>query len=277
MGTIARHHVAALESIDAVTTVVGVDPDPNATLIFRGRTVERCAATDAIDVAIVATPTPAHASVVDGLIASGVPRILVEKPIADNPADARRLIAAGAETLFHAAAAPEVEWTAQNLHGSIISFDAFLADGCPDFTRARASLGDAWLDLGVNALSVLARFVEIERVEHTDSDPASETYSARAQFAGGTGSIAVTWGGLEPSKHTTLVCANGTRVMLDHHAAIASVDGITRFAAPTDRPRLEQHYRALLARTLAGDPVFTREQEFTIYGLLFGEVGTITP
>jgi hypothetical protein len=165
----------------------------------------------------------------------------------------------------------------QNVHGSVIAFDAFFADGCHDIDHARASLGNAWLDLGINALSVLARFVEIEQIERTHADPANETYGADAALASGRGSIAVMWGGLEPSKHTTLVFADGTRVMLDHQAGVASVDGRVRFAAPTDRPRLEQHYRTLFARTLTGDPVFTREQERSIYALLFGAFGTITP
>jgi predicted dehydrogenase len=277
MGTIAAHHAAALEPIDAVATLVGVDPDPNATLTFRGRPVERCQTTDPIDVAIVATPTPTHATVVDELFARGVERILVEKPMADNLADAHRLIEAGAETLYHAATAPEVEWAVQNLQDSVVAFDAFFGDGCHDIDPARASLGNAWLDLGINALSVLARFGEIEQLERTHADRARETYGARATFAGGRGSIAVTWGGLEPSKHTTLVLADDTRVMLDHQAGVASVDGRVRFAAPTDRPRLEQHYRALFARTLTNNPVFTREQERAIYALLFSGFGTITP
>jgi hypothetical protein len=58
-------------------------------------------------------------------------------------------------------------------------------------------------------------------------------------------------------------------MMLDHQAGIATVDGTTRFEAPAVRPRLEQHYCTLLARTLGGDPVFTPEQDLALHDLLF--------
>jgi predicted dehydrogenase len=53
----------------------------------------------AVDGLVVATPTSTHASVVEAALEHGVP-IFVEKPLADDPADADRIAAAAPDRVF---------------------------------------------------------------------------------------------------------------------------------------------------------------------------------
>ncbi len=98
--TRAQTHARALASHPAFSLVGGVDPDSQ----HRGRfseayglpawpTLETALAVTRPTVAVVATPTAAHAATVEQLLATdGVRSILCEKPLADTTIEAQRLV-----------------------------------------------------------------------------------------------------------------------------------------------------------------------------------------
>jgi predicted dehydrogenase len=297
LGNIAGHHVAALEEFPDAEVVAGVDPGAGHDLTFRGApvphfsTVSELFASGPIDVAIVTTPTSTHAAVVDEIAQSSRCRILVEKPLAANLGDVRRLLDPhfrnDVQTLFHAAAAPEVEWATAAFaqlvarHGEVVGIESFVGDGTfSDVTRLRESLGDAWIDLGINALSVAARFVSLESVSLTYVDHTRESYGAVITFrhddASGGGSVFVTWAGLEPSKHSLLQFGDGARLLLDHQAGAgvltSGIDVDALFLLDDAQSRLGQHYRNLFEIVLAGGRLFDRDTELDLHEKLFGAV-----
>jgi predicted dehydrogenase len=99
-GTFGRNHLRVIRQIDRAALVAVVDAD-------RGRAADaaaryECAAPPSlaelegqVDAAIVATPTITHVDIAAELIERGID-VLVEKPIAPDPASAQRLIDAAA-------------------------------------------------------------------------------------------------------------------------------------------------------------------------------------
>jgi hypothetical protein len=215
-------------------------------------------------------------------------RVLVAKPLARGLGDVRRLLAddfpCEVQTLVPAAVGPEMNWVVTVLddlreqHGDIVGLDSFLADGISaDVERLRASLGDAWIDLGINVLSAIHRVVAIDSVELELVDPTRETYSARVTFRSGEtvghGSILVSWAGLEPAGHSSFRFGDGARMMLDHQAASSVItfeNRVERLVVPNDvQPRLHRHYVELFERFLRNERVFDRATERFLHEKLF--------
>jgi predicted dehydrogenase len=176
LGAIGETHARALAATPSAEVVAGVDVDESRTLEFRGagRPVysgmrEASGACDP-DLVVIATPTGTHAAVCDQA-ARWFPeaRLLVEKPAAATLGDARRILSdigrrQPVDVAYHTSFAPEVSWGQRALDdrrpelGDLVSAELLFADPYyDDFDRAAATLGDSWLDSGINALSVLAR------------------------------------------------------------------------------------------------------------------------
>ncbi|MFZ5790536.1 MAG: Gfo/Idh/MocA family protein [Pseudomonadota bacterium] len=100
-GRWGRHILRDLLALDAQVTVA--DPDPGARADAQGFEVEAvsdlAALPPALDGLVVATPASTHAAVIEALLPRGIP-IFVEKPLANQPAAARRLAEAGQGRLF---------------------------------------------------------------------------------------------------------------------------------------------------------------------------------
>jgi predicted dehydrogenase len=294
LGTIARHHADALAELEDAEVVAGLDREDGRQLTFRGRRVpvytdaRSLFARERVDVAVVATPVSTHAAVVTEVARRAPCKVVVEKPLAPGLGDVRRLLAddfrCDVQTLLHAAVGPEMNWAVTVLddllerHGDIVGFDSFLADGLlSQVERLRASLGDAWIDLGINALSALHRVVSVDSVELELVDPTRETYSAHVTFRSrdtvGRGSLLVSWAGLEPAKHSDFRFADGARLLLDHQAGSGVVtfdNRIEQLIVPDDdQPRLHRHYVELFERLLAHDRVFDRATELYLHEKLF--------
>ena len=174
LGRISTVHLRALEDIDSVTTVVGVDPGPKVIPSFRREPLcVRADLGDALvagaDLVVVATPTASHAAVVGAVRAwdEDVP-ILLEKPAADRRDDADRVLSAtpAVEVIFHTAFGPEVLWATgfyaseTSRLGDVVAFKAWFGGPYADDLENRTeSLANSWLDSGINALSVIGRFV----------------------------------------------------------------------------------------------------------------------
>ena len=104
-GAIARRHLAALGRIDGVelASLVGGNPDDTAALAEEAgiphHTLElsEALAQPGVSAAILTSPTPLHATQAVEVMESGK-HVLVEIPMADNLADAERVVAAQERT-----------------------------------------------------------------------------------------------------------------------------------------------------------------------------------
>lgn len=129
-----------------------------------------------------------------------------------------------------------------------------------DLPARRASLASSWLDSGVNQLSVVSRFVDIDgltALDHADEGVASATRLGRTDGAA-EALLLTDWRSAGSSKQTTLAWpAEDRRVLLDHTAMAATViDGgrvIDAFRVADGTPRAIAHYRGLYG-TLAETP-----------------------
>lgn len=98
-GAMGRHHVRILDGFADVDLIGVVDGDAGraaAAAAAAGPATDAYAsvsALPAVDLAVVAVPTPAHLDVALELIARGT-NVLVEKPLAPSPDDARRIVEA---------------------------------------------------------------------------------------------------------------------------------------------------------------------------------------
>jgi len=190
LGNVAEHHVAALEDFPDAVVVGGMDPDVRKTLTFRGVPVPRATtvpelfALGVVETAIVTTPTATHAAVVDEIARCSPCRILVEKPLATTAEDVRRLLAEDypneVTTLFHAAAAPEVEWAHAMFHdfvarhGPVVAIDGPAGSGKSTAARRLAqALGFTYLNTG--AMYRAVAFVALESgIDLTDAGKAAQ-------------------------------------------------------------------------------------------------------
>ena len=129
-----------------------------------------------------------------------------------------------------------------------------------DFERAAATLGNSWLDSGINALSVLARFATIDERESLRSIGTERQSIFEARLACHDGSapnvgrpaqalLVTSWHAADGAKTTRLRYASGLELLMDHTAVAAYLlrDGRVESAFGADRsiPRRERHYRAL--------------------------------
>jgi len=266
LGNISSAHLSALEAIGSVKSVVGVDPRPGSAATFRGAPLLvhrelRDALSDPADLVVVATPTGSHAAVVDAVRACDVGvRVLVEKPVAQHRTDAQRMLAAGSgvQVILHSGFAPEVLWAARfygterGRLGDVVSLTAWF--GSPyanDEDRRAASLVDSWLDSGINALSVIGRFVVPAGV--LSFRPIAghvSTFEARLRVDAGdgtrVGTIVTTWQAAETTQSLRLRFADGSELLLDLMAGAATHfrDGsVTEmFTLPEPRPHLDHQY-----------------------------------
>lgn len=130
------------------------------------------------DVVVLATPTATHFDLAGRIIEAGR-GLLVEKPATRALDEFEKLAALAArrgrffEVALHAAHGLDVEWLAAarrsgvpHAAGRITGFrqgffDPYIDDGGALVSGA-ASLDGSWLDSGINALSVMARFLPVE-------------------------------------------------------------------------------------------------------------------
>jgi hypothetical protein len=259
-GRIGRIHAQALAFVDGVRLVGVADPAVGAADVGVPAfpSVDELLDEVHVDRLLVATPTPAHAETVRAVRRRWSGSITVEKPVATTGADVDHLLRDPAiDIVYHAAFAPEVSWAVERLprwratHGGIVHVGMAFADPYKgDLARASATLGDSWLDGGINALSVLARFVLPLGVASRREVPATastfETVVRYRDGSEGTASILTTWAATEPSKSTRLLLADGTVVVLDHQAVTGRLEqadgGLEWFDSASPHPRLVQHY-----------------------------------
>jgi predicted dehydrogenase len=306
LGAIGDTHARALEATPSADVVAGVDVDKSRVLTFRGadrpvyRSLREASQACQPELVVIATPTGTHAAVSEQTARCfPTARLLVEKPAAATLADARRILSGiggrqPVEVAYHTSFAPEVGWGQRALEarrselGDLVSAEMFFADPYyDDFERAAGTLGDSWLDSGINALSVLARFATIVKRESLRSIGTERQSIFEARLACHDGNapnagrpaqalVVTSWHAADGAKTTRLRYASGTELLMDHTAVAAYLlrEGRVEAAFGADRgiPRRERHYRALYHWCLTeGRPALPPGVGLHLHELLLGE------
>jgi predicted dehydrogenase len=298
LGAVAQTHIRVLEQMPMAEVVAGVDTSSRARLTFRGGEVPVYARIrDARDhhdpgIVVIATPTPTHAAVC-AEVADSFPaaRILVEKPAADSLADALHVLGdigkrQPVDVAYHMAFAPEVTWGMQitQAHadelGAPIGVEASFTDPYYDeFESARTSLGDSWIDSGINSLSVLNRFAEpvarrsFRRIGELPRSVFEAHVACRAGGSEFEALILTSWHVIDMAKTTRIRYHSGAELLMDHTAVAGYLvqDGqvATVFGSDRSVPRRERHYRALYQEWLAeGHRLLPVESSLLLHRLL---------
>jgi predicted dehydrogenase len=285
LGHIGKVHIAALQKTPGYELVAACDrqkdlaaivPDP---AVFYGSHQEMLTC-GGFDTVIVATPNQTHNAFSIDALEAGY-NVMVEKPAAGSMAELDNLESAAhkarrhVDYAFHAACAPEVLWLEEHLaqdgdkYGPLTAFfsrfyDPYLDENDRLGPQAK-SLGDCWSDSGINALSVLHRFLPVDRLRvdsrresgQKGAQPGVRSASVRYSFsvAGqdqtGLGVIETAWDQGVNFKCTELYfAAHGYRLKVDHseqsvtgHAPDGVVKNLVRF----EGERLLNHYLGVFA------------------------------
>lgn len=276
MGRIAEIQLEALSGLPAFSVVAICDPDPSraaagpAGAVFFSSLTE-CLAVTPCDAVLVSTPTHTHVDVAREVIAAGR-HLLLEKPAVVNPGEMTALQSLAAEagilfqTALHMARGAETDWLAGHLDelrrrgeaAPVIRFESTFHDplyigGCLH-PRAPSVLG-SWVDSGINALSVLSRFVPLESLavatssfRHIPGLPVRDVHAC-VHFVGANskGRIQTDWTVDSSAKTTVLHLADGSQWCLDHNTETATLTGPreTVHACHRHPDRMVDHYRGV--------------------------------
>ena len=284
LGHVARHQMAALELSSRFRLVAGCDKDDRALDLLRPpvrkfKAFEEMLALPEPEVVVIASPNRLH--VEHGIAAMEAGKwVVMEKPLAETREEFERFDEAksrlGGKCTFalHAAHGLEVEWFCREGTGNagreLVGFDARFYD--PYFENGRLvpsarSLGGSWIDSGINALSVICRFVSppdldirdsrMTRVAESGCREVQGTVDFRIGAAGrGNGGIDTNWTLGRNHKSTLLEFAGpGGKYLLDHSGQrVLRCDpqgSNVEFACGNDRPRLTNHYIGVFAEVAA--------------------------
>jgi predicted dehydrogenase len=303
LGAAGGFAISGLRGLPGARCVAGVDPrgrrapaaaDIHEQVSADVRILDRVAP---LDLVVLATPTPHHATTAAEILDRLQPpaRLWIEKPLAATRTGHAQIRRArdgdAAQVLLHTAYAPEVLWAVERAaswggrHGPIVEiacdFDDPYADVVDDRTMA---LGDCWSDSGINALSVIARFVRVDRlVEAVGTLP----LDARAAFDATDGpqrvrvTITTRWTSSSSGKTTVLHFADETAIVLDHSSAAAQIvdsSGATLEMHRLGRRPLGERYSAMFASYAAEDPLtFSREVQDMLHAHLYAAAEQLGP
>ncbi|MDY6992402.1 MAG: Gfo/Idh/MocA family oxidoreductase [Pseudomonadota bacterium] len=185
LGHIGRIHIAALNSIEGLELTAASDLDNSLAKILPKNTLFCIDYQDLLekggfDTVVVATPNDTHNAIAHNVVASGY-NVIVEKPAAYNMTDLESLEDLAKQNkqkvyyALHAASAFEVSWLTEHIienykrYGPLTAFHSRFFDPYIDETGEivshAKSLGDCWLDSGVNALSVIDRVFPVDTLQ----------------------------------------------------------------------------------------------------------------
>ena len=243
---------------------------------------------------MIATPTPTHAKVC-GEVAEyfGQASVIVEKPAADNLEDALHIICGiggkqPVDIAYHMAFSPVVEWGVREAAeragqlGTPVAIEAWAADPYQsDLAAAQERLGNSWIDSGINALSVIERFVRpvtrtsLRRIGSQSYSVFEGTFICEADSGQLTATIMTSWSSTAPSRWTRIRYSSGAELVMDHNAVAGYIrqngQATATFGSDGTTPRREAHYRALYRSLLANrDQIFSADTSMRLHELLLG-------
>lgn len=286
LGRAAKLAVEALSGRSDAAVVAGVDPAPGVSLpngVPVYRSLGDVPRDLAIDLAVVATPTPSHGTVCLELIDGDldIAAIACEKPLALGVGEVEDLLRRARErgrplrVLYHYAHAAEVLWAAEHLdelvsrHGNIRDAVARFEDAYESEIDEREHvLVSSWHDSGINALSVLARLVDLKGI--IDTDVHLEMPSAGAAtiaLASGEARIYTRWDVRAEVKRTTVRFDDDAALELDHPTQTATLAGRVVFRGE-GFARLERYRRLMDAHVGGNGDVYDDRTTISLHSLL---------
>lgn len=297
LGAVAQTHLKVLERIPGADVIAGVDTAQKPRLTFRGhpvpvyRKLQDASSRHNPGVVVIATPTPAHASVcAEAADCFPTAKILVEKPAADNLPDATYVLAEigghqPVDVAYHMAFSPEVTWAMQAAQASAAdlgvpaAIEAAFTDPYAGDAAARASLGNSWIDSGINSLSILSRFAEpvsrssLRRIGEPEHSVFEAHVTCRAADGEIDARILTSWHVTDPAKTTRIQYSSGAELVMDHTAVAGYLvtDGQIAAVYGSDRtiPRRDRHYLALYKWWLdEGNRILPAETSLRLHNLL---------
>lgn len=179
LGHVADHQIAAIEMTDGLRLVAACDKDPSsARKLSYGMPFFSCIndllSDGQFEIVMISTPNREHYRLGEQVIESGKALIL-EKPAVESRRQLDRIVRKSKHAdvfvyvSLHAAFGVEVIWFQRQLANGSLSFgdlrfvracffDPYISDNA--LTNGAESLGGSWMDSGMNALSVLGKFVD---------------------------------------------------------------------------------------------------------------------
>jgi D-galactose 1-dehydrogenase len=188
LGHVAAHHIAAIDMTDGIRLAAACDIDPHSASQLHESvafytSIEQLLSDDSCDIVMISAPNREHYRLGRMVIDAGK-ALALEKPAVEYRWQFDDIVSVSKDNdvflyiALHAAFGPEVLWFKQQLArntlslGEIRSFDAsfydpYLVQG--ELVDGSAGLGGAWMDSGINALSVLTSFINPQSLRVTES------------------------------------------------------------------------------------------------------------
>ncbi len=278
LGHVAKYQLEAIKQLKDIEFVAAYDIDvtrsnilPPGVLFFDK--LELLLSHPDVDLVLVSTPNKSHYSLGKQVLQNKRP-LLLEKPCCDSLPQMNELVDLSRKNrqpfmvAFHAAYGRDVLWYADYLSksgfnpGPLTSFHAGFFDPYYEnghIVSAAESLGGSWFDSGINALSVIGKFIELDklhvvegRMTKISSLPCSEIQGAASfEFEldkhHGSGIIETNWSlGLNRKKTQLQYALTDTQVILDHtneHVTIKQGNKVLKKKnLQTNFSRLTNHY-----------------------------------
>ena len=248
LGHVAQYQLEAINQIKEIDLVAAHDIDstrsqilPSGVLFFDEP--ESLISHSDIDLILVSTSNKTHYSLGKKVLQNKMP-LLLEKPCCDSIEQMNELVDLAHQNnklfmvAFHAAYGRDVLWYEDFLlksgfnPGPITGFHAGFFDPYYEnghIVSSAKSLGGSWFDSGINALSVIGKFIELDklhvvegRMTRVSSLPCSEIQGAASfEFESdkhrGYGIIETNWSlGLNQKITQLQYALTDTQVILDH-------------------------------------------------------------
>jgi predicted dehydrogenase len=300
VGAAGTVHAKALEGFPDAAVIAGVDIDQSRILTFRGQRVPVYPTVfDTTnrgldpDIVVIATSTQSHRQVCSE-VTEHYPQaaVIVEKPAADNLADARKMIDYGGKqpvnVTYHMAFSPEVDWALgqvsakAELLDSPVAIESWFTDPYQaGLAAAQERFGTSWIDSGINALSVIERFARL--VERTSLRQIGDT--SKSTFEGSficqlqenrlPAIVLTSWYSTAPTRTTRIRYSSGAELVMDHNAVagylLANGEAADMYGSDGIVPRREAHYKAWYQSWLVDKrQIFSRDTSLRLHELLLG-------
>lgn len=277
LGHVFKHQIEALKicnslyDINAVCDILPSNRDESLNIPFYD-SIEKMLSSVKLDVVLVSVPNSEHFSVCRDLLTSGCD-VIVEKPATSSVEEFLSLIEIAKSknvlmhTAFHAAFAIDLQWFLKNYcrlekkYGRITAFrcgfyDPYISGGI--LSSSAQSLGNSWIDSGINALSVIDKifpdfFVEdikltqLPQINNLVVQSSAYIIYKHNNFLG-TGLIDTNWS-LNVNCKTTLLYfgQSNHRILLNHSdQQVMLIDNINKnkilFSTQDNLKRLTAHY-----------------------------------
>ncbi|MBR7162594.1 MAG: Gfo/Idh/MocA family oxidoreductase [Clostridia bacterium] len=217
--------------------------------------------TESPDVLLIATPPATHFEIAEYALKKGV-GVILEKPATLSLDDLKRLQSISEElcvpftTMFHWQTGEEVIYFNKSFDNEKITEIEVYINDCyslngVSINKDRISLGGAWIDSGVNALSLVDSLVPFDDYEiiAIDVQKCTETalpifVKARLNVAHNRRTISVTisvdWRNDSSSKYTLLNMSDDSKIIIEHTAQTIKTGD--NDIVLDDMPRLQRHY-----------------------------------